>query len=121
MFAFLVYVVVTFLQQPPLFFTLFNIAIAICGMAVLFGIYLAIILLQFSDWLNRRYRTWVKALDLPYIFFGVLSLISIIDASPLVPEPTADLKVWSILFVTIAIAVRMAKAIIEVFFEPWTR
>ena len=81
---------------------------------------LSVGLLYFSPIFKRRLgKVWVKALDFPYLMFGFFGIMRVINGSPFVAK-TIDLLDWLALSaLTVALAIRLSKATIEVFFDPW--
>ncbi len=78
------------------------------------------LLLAYSKILNRDYKKrWVKALDFPYIVFGFIGLLRVCNGSSLVAEKAPLLDTVGLLFLALALSVRLSKTIIEVVFEEW--
>lgn len=88
--------------------------------ALLLSFFLSVFLLYLSPLLNQRFgKAWVKALDFPYLIFGFVGIMRVINGAPFVVK-TIDLLDWLALFaLAVALAIRLTKATIEVFFDSW--
>ena len=81
---------------------------------------LTTILLVFAPHLNERFgNVWVKALDFAYLGCALVGFARLINTSPFVTDHVDLLTSVALLFVALAIAVRLSKATIEVFFSDW--
>jgi hypothetical protein len=100
--------------------TLYTAAAVIAGLAVTTALGLTTGLLYISSELNRRFgKPWVKSLDFPYLLLGFFGLLRVLNGSPVVADHFYFLDALGLVCIAIAIAVRVAKAIIEVFFADW--
>lgn len=76
--------------------------------------------LEFSRYLSPRYsKVCLKLLDFPYLIFAAFGLLRVINSSPLVAERLPSLDTYGILFIVIALGIRLAKTTLEVFFDDW--
>lgn len=75
---------------------------------------------KLSSWLGKR---WVKALDFPYLLFGFIGLLKIAKNTPGAhgEDFLKFLDTAGVVFVAIALAIRLTKATIEVCFDHWVR
>lgn len=79
---------------------------------------LAMALLDNAERLTRRFsKTWVKALDFPYLALAFGGVVRVINSSPHAAEKMENFDTFGLIMVATAIGIRLAKAIIEVFFE----
>src|SRR5262249_27645368 len=79
---------------------------------------LAAVLVDLGPTLSRRFsKTWVKALDFPYLLFGFGGVIRVVNQLPTVEDRADNLDSIGLLFLAAAISLRLAKAIVEVFFD----
>ena len=100
--------------------TLYTAAAVIAGLAVTTALGLTTGLLYLSAELNRRFgKPWVKSLDFPYLLLGFFGLLRVLNGSPAISDHYYFLDALGLVCIAIAIAVRVAKAIIEVFFADW--
>jgi hypothetical protein len=77
-------------------------------------------LLFFSRQLNTRIgKIWVKSLDFGYLACAFIGLVRVVNASPFATNSVSALDSAALLFVALALAIRLSKAIIEVFFDDW--
>ena len=88
---------------------------------LIFCLTLTATLILFSYELNQRWgKIWIKALDLPYVLFVAFGIAPMLSASLVsVQQDHGLINRFGISLLTTAIAIRLAKAIIEVFFAPW--
>ena len=91
--------------------------------AATLGASIAIFLVWYSPFMNRRFgKTWVKALDFPYLALAFLGLVRAVNASSIVGEERSTIiDRGAILAISFAIGIRLSKTIIEVFFDDWVR
>ena len=74
-------------------------------------------LLEYGKALTKRFtKTWVKALDYPYLALGFGGLVRLVNSSPRVAE-RYDLDSLGLLCLALALSVRVTKATLEVFFD----
>lgn len=100
--------------------TLTTAAAVIAGLAITTALGLTTGLLYMSVELNRRFgKAWVKSLDFPYLLLGFFGLLRVLNGSPVVSDHFYFLDALGLVCIAVAIAVRVAKAIIEVFFADW--
>jgi hypothetical protein len=100
--------------------TLYTAAAVIAGLAITTALGLTTGLLYMSAELNRRFgKPWVKSLDFPYLLLGFFGLLRVLNGSPAITDHYYFLDALGLVCIAIAIAVRVAKAIIEVFFADW--
>ena len=100
--------------------TLYTAAAVIAGLAITTALGLTTGLLYMSAELNRRFgKPWVKSLDFPISSWGSSSLLRVLNRFPCNHRPLLFLDALGLVCIAIAIAVRVAKAIIEVFFADW--
>jgi hypothetical protein len=59
----------------------------------------------------------VKALDFPYLMFGFGGIVRVVNGLPSVSDRIVNLDSVGLLFLAGAISLRLAKAILEVFFD----
>lgn len=82
------------------------------------GVVLAGELLVQGAPLTRLYgKVWVKALDFPYLLLGFLGIGRLLNASPNLAHKVDNLDSIGMVVVTVALGIRLAKVIIEVFFD----
>ena len=103
-------------------FSLPTVAALVIAIGFLIAPVIALTLLNFSFQLNNRFgKVWVKALDFPYLFLAFLGLLRVIANIWNPRDPTSFLNTSGLVFLSLALAVRLAKAIIEVFFDDWVQ
>lgn len=79
---------------------------------------LAMALLDYAEVLTKRFsKTWVKALDFPYLALAFGGVVRVINSSPHATDRLENFDIFGLIMVATAIGIRLAKAIIEVFFE----
>jgi hypothetical protein len=104
------------LSQPRL--TLQEAVINIGFLSLMVGLNLTIFLVELGPKLTRRFsKTWVKALDYPYLIFGFGGIVRVVNGLPTVSDRVDNLDSVGLLFFAGAISVRLAKATLEVFFD----
>jgi hypothetical protein len=100
--------------------TFFTVAHLLLGVAIPLGLMMAVALLNYSVELNCRFgKVWVRFLDVPYLFFGIVGLLRLIGSVAHPPSSPALLDFLALIAVTLALTVRVAKATIEIFFDDW--
>jgi hypothetical protein len=95
-------------------------AVALGSFILGFGTVISRYLLIFHVALNTSFRkSWVKALDFPYLAFGFVGLLRVANNAPVVADRVTLLDTVGLLFVAFALSIRLAKAIIDVFFDDF--
>jgi hypothetical protein len=73
-----------------------------------------------SPLLNHRFpKVWIKALDFPYLILGFVGVARFINTPTITLDQVAPFDFLALTAITMAIAIRLAKAIVEVFFPTW--
>jgi hypothetical protein len=62
-------------------------------------------------------KNWVKFLDFPYLGLGFLGITRVLNASPHLADRSENLDAMGMVALAVAIGVRLAKSVIETFFE----
>jgi hypothetical protein len=89
---------------------------------VAFSAALTFALLHYSRRLTARFsERWVKALDFPYLLFGFIGLIRVVQTSSMLEDSSGlqFINVAGFMFVSMALAIRLTKATLEVFYHHW--
>jgi hypothetical protein len=101
-------------------FSFFSISGLLIGLTCATGLTITAVLVLFSIELNARYgNRWVKALDFPYLFFGGIGLLRVVNSSPFIETHMSALDAAGLVSLALALSIRLAKAIIETFFDDW--
>ncbi|WP_139247021.1 hypothetical protein [Hyphomicrobium sp. NDB2Meth4] len=117
---FVVFATLSYLLWLPVKISFIVIVALILPSAIVVALLITSSLLLYSVELNARFgKVWVKALDFPYLLFGAVGLLRIIDTSPVVAARHTSLDTIAITSVSLALAIRLAKSILEVFFDKW--
>jgi hypothetical protein len=88
--------------------------------AIILAVALTRYLFVISPLLNRRYaKVWVKALDFPYLALGFIGVARFINTPTMIADQLAPFDFVALMAITMAIGIRLSKAIIEVFFPRW--
>jgi hypothetical protein len=104
------------LNQPR--FTLQSAVVNIGLLSLMAGLNLAALLVDLGPTLSSRFsKTWVKALDFPYLIFGFGGIVRVVNGLPAVSDHVENLDTVGLLFLAGAISIRLAKVTLEVFFD----
>lgn len=75
-------------------------------------------LLSYASQLTLRYsKTWIKFLDFPYLALAFSGLVRVVNSSPQVTKRYETLDSLGMILLALALAIRLSKATLEVFFD----
>ncbi len=96
------------------------VAALILGFGLATAPMIAVLLLNHSFYLKSRMgKVWIKALDFPYLLFAFVGLLRVVANIFYGSDPASFFNTFALVFLSLALSVRVAKAIIEVFFDEW--
>lgn len=110
-----------FVCSPDRPVSLYTFAFALSNTATATTLCLTTCLLLYGSKLTHRLgRVWVKALDFPYLLLGLFGLVRLINSIAATDNiPNSAIDTLTLFALALALAFRLSKSIIEVFFDDW--